>query len=175
MADYATGSPYNVKQDALIRSMNVALKIGQNSADAKKVGLIDNVTISKTIQVQRAQCIGSLSCTSIDPQSISVQITCSGFIPTKAAFAVGILDLNGGGEKSLEQFDPSLMTMMTTQKFEKWDYIELYDEMHDQIISACHFCVVSSVRKSSQAQNYVKLDFTIDCVDENGFADRNSL
>lgn len=173
MADYTTGSPYNTRQDALVRACNIQLKIGTNSSDAKVVGLVDNVTVSKSIQVDRAQCIGSLFCTSIDPKSITVQITCSGFVPTKQAYAAGIFDLNGGGEKHLGQYDPSIGTLMTTERFEKIDYIELYDAMHDQIITGCHWCIVSSVRKTIQATSYVKADLTIECIDETGYADLN--
>lgn len=171
MANNATGSPYNTKQDAVVRATNVKLRVGTSAADAATVGLCDSVTFTKSIQVQRAQCIGSLFAASIDPQAITVQINISGFIPTKKAFEEGILDLNGGGEYTIAQFNPGLNTFLTGGNIEKWDYIDLHDELHDQIEASAHYCIATSVRVTSQNGAYVKCDVTLEALDMAGYKD----
>lgn len=161
---------YNVKQDALIRGTSVWARVGTSAADAREIGFCDSMRATKNLQLQRAQVCGSIMPASIDPQSMSVQISISGFLPTKNILAdkPKMESLNGGGPLHLQNLNPNQVKFITQEQIDKHDYMDFYDKKSGLIIASFHSAIVSAFTVTVNGGSYIKADMTLEAIEMSG-------
>lgn len=157
-----------MQQNALIRGTSCWLKAGKtnDAKNMKTVGFCDSFRGSKNLQIQRAQVCGSIYPVSLDPQGVSVQISVTGFIPTKKVMDQSNLTLNGKGENSVPivLFNPDEKSFVENEQITKIPYICFYDENSDTVLATFKDCIVSTFNISVQGGSYVKGDMSMEAI-----------
>lgn len=153
----ASGQQYGIGQHALSIGYSCWCRIGTSASDAQKVGMIDSMNGSKNIQLQRAQVCGALMPASIDPQSISVNINLTGFLPVPELMDSGIA-VNGSGVFTLESFNPDSDDFIKGNVAVKAEYMDFYDEASGIILASFKSFMPSSFRIAIQGGTYTKVD-----------------
>lgn len=155
---------WNIAQDLLTRGTSVWVRCGNSAADAQKVGFVDSMRGSKNLQLQRAQCCGSIVVVSIDPQGLSVQLNITGFVATKDVYK-GSVEYNGGGKISLASFNPKSKDFIENQVCTKFKYLDFYDEKHNTILASFKDAISSTYTITVNGGSYVKADISMEAID----------
>lgn len=155
----------NVQSNVLVTGYKCEVWAGNSEAEAIKVGMVDSVTISKNLQTQRANVIGTIMPVSIDPQALSASVSMSGFIATKEVVKAATY---GSGDCTINAFcpDDSIYKQETVSKI---PYLSLRKKNGDKAVSICHaeWCIPTSYQVQSQGQSYVKANIQMEAITMN--------
>lgn len=156
---------YNIANDLLVRGTSCWVRVGENASDAasKEVGFVDSFRASKAIQLQRATVCGSIVPASIDPQGISVTLSLSGFVASKAVYD-GTQTFNGGGTVSLASFNPDDDAFIKDEVITKFPYLDFYDKKTGKIIAAFSTVIPSNFSITINGGSYIKADVSMEAI-----------
>jgi len=156
---------YNVYGDLLAQGINCVVRVDledEGGGNPQKIGFVQDATIRKAINVQRAECIGEIKTVSIDPTGIQVTIDLKGFVPSKALVETGIETARGGGVFHLKSFNPGEEKLLGQKLLTKIPYLDLYDEKHLCIIGYCEWVTPTNYTDSINGKGYVNASCTLE-------------
>ena len=162
-------SELKVQQNALIRGSSCWVRAGKDENNVKTIGFCDSFRGSKNMQLQRAQVCGELYPVSIDPQGISVTVSISGFIPSKAA--KGQSDINGSGDVSIMNLDPDAKNFIENQTITKIPYMEFYDKSNNSVLAYFKQVIPQTFTVTVQGGAYIKGDMQLEALMMSGGTD----
>lgn len=154
-----------MQQNALIRGSSCWVRAGKDAASAKVIGYCDSFNINKSYSLQRAQGLGELLPFSIDPQSVQVTGSMSGFIPNKKVVK-DTSKLRGQGDMSILSFDVSVGDFVDGN-VTKFPYMDFQDKASESIIVTIDDAVEQSFRITGNGGAYIKGDFSFEAIDAN--------
>lgn len=154
---------FNIAQDLLVRGTSCWVRVGQSASDAKEVGFVDSFRGSKNLQLQRAAICGSIVPASIDPQGVSVSVSITGFVATKAVYE-GTEIYNGKGAISLASFNPDDESFIKNEVITKFPYMEFYDKKTEKIIASFTTVIPSQFSISVNGGSYIKADIQLEAL-----------
>lgn len=154
---------YNIANDLLVRGTSCWVRVGTNATDAQEVGFVDSFRGSKSIQLQRAAVCGSIVPASIDPQGISVTLSLSGFVASKAVYD-GTEVFNGGGKIALASFNPDDDAFIQDQVITKFPYLDFYDKKTGNIIASFSTVIPSQFNITVNGGSYIKADVSMEAI-----------
>lgn len=140
------------------------VRAGSSAADCEKVGYVDSASITKNIQTQKANVVGSVMAASIDAQGISVSVSLGGFIATKEAYEDGI-NINGVGKIALASFCPKSQDFIKGKVAIKFPYLDFYDEKEEKILYTVSNAISTSFQMSMNTGAYVKANVSMEAID----------
>lgn len=158
-----SGQQYGIGQHALVVGYSCWCRIGTSANDAEKVGMVDSMRATKNIQLQRANVCGAIMPASIDPQSISVNLNLSGFIPVPALMSEGV-SINGNGKYTLQSFNPDSDDFVKGDISVKAEYMDFFDEGTGTILASFKYVIPSSFGITVQGGSYVKADISAEAL-----------
>ena len=158
------GTQYGIGQHALSIGYSCWVRIGENSSTCEKVGMVDSMRATKNIQLQRAQVCGAIMPASIDPQSMSVTLNLSGFLPVPALLDNEGLAINGKGKWTLQSFNPDSDDFVKGKVSVKAEYMDFYDENTDTVLAAFKYVIPSSFGITVNGGSYVKADVSAEAL-----------
>ena len=150
---------YNLQGDSLVQGINCIVRIGNDPASAKKVGLVQEFSMNKQIQTQKAEVIGEILPVSIDPVGISVNTSFRGFIPKKG--------VKLGDFYNVKELNPNDDDIIDNQKVVKIPYLELYDKKAKAVIGATRWAVMTSYGETTSGKGYTVANCSFESI---GFA-----
>jgi len=156
---------YNTQGDLLAQGINCVVRVDlddESGSNPIKIGFVSEATIRKSINVQRAECIGEIKTISIDPTGIQVTADLRGFIPSKNLVNEGIESARGGGSIHLKSFNPDEAKILDTRVLTKIPYLDLYDEKHQCIIGYCEWLTATNYTDSINGKGYVQANCTLE-------------
>lgn len=159
-------SKYNTQGDVLAQSTNCWVYVDmedENGSNPQKVGFVQNWSIRKNLQTNKAKCIGEIAPVSIDVIGIDVTVNFSGFIPTKEVATQGI-SVRGGGTYSVKAFNPNCENLLDTKVVTKIPYLEIRDDKHKTIISSVQWLTPTTYSESGSTADYIKTDASFDAI-----------
>ena len=159
----ASGQQYGIGQHALAVGYSCWVRIGTNSSDAEKIGMVDSMRATKNMQLQRAQVCGAIMPASIDPQSFTVNLNLSGFMPIPSLMEDGVA-INGMGTYTLESFNPDSDDFVNGNVPVKAEYMDFYDESTDTILASFKYVIPSSFGITINGGSYVKADISAEAL-----------
>lgn len=160
----ATGSlPYGVGQHAVSIGTSCWVRVGTSADNAKAVGMVDSMRATKNIQLQRAQVCGAIMPASIDPQSISVTVSLSGFMGVPEMYKEGVT-INGAGTYHLQSFNPDSDDFIEGKIPTKMDYMDFYDKHTGKILAWFTDVIPSSFGITINGGSYVKADISAEAL-----------
>ena len=156
---------YNIAENLLPRGTSCWVRVGENANDAKShiVGFVDSMNATKSIQLQRAAVCGSIMPASIDPQSISVQLSLTGFLASAKVYQ-GTETYNGGGTVSIASFNPNSDDFIKNEVMTKFPYMDFFDDKTGDIIASFKDVIPSSFRITINGGSYVKADISMEAI-----------
>lgn len=148
-----------------VTGYNCAVFAGNSEAEAYQVGMVDSFTMSKSIQTQRANVIGSIMAASIDPQAVSASISMSGFIATKKVVQEAKY---GSGDCTINAFCPD-DSVYDSQTVRKVPYIAFKKKTKSGWASICHaeWAIPNSFQVQGQGQSYIKANIQMEAITMN--------
>ena len=154
---------YDIRGDVLAQGINTVVRVSfdPSGTDPQKIGFVETFSIRANINVQRAECIGELLPVSLDPTSVSVTVSMSGFIPRKEILEKGI-SVPGGGGFSIKNLNPNVLKLINTESITKIPYLDLYDEKTATVIGSSTWLVPTSYQDGGQGKGYVKADISLE-------------
>lgn len=160
----------SAKDDFLVSGVNCFVRVGKNSAAAKKIGYVDSFRATKNIQLQEANIVGEIEPVSIDAVGIRVSLSMSGFLATKKVYEGGEV-FAGMGKVSLSTFNPKSEDFKAENVVTKFPYIDFYDEKTKTIIASFNSACSESYGISGNAGAYVKIDTSMRAISMSGGKD----
>lgn len=154
----------SMQQNSLVRGSSCWVRAGSET-NPVTIGYCDSFRANKTYSLQRAQGIGELLPFSIDPQSIQVSVSMSGFIPNKK-IVTSVSKLRGQGDTSILSFDVSASDYVDGL-VTKFPYMDLVDKSTGAIICTITDAVEQSFSITTNGGSYVKGDLSFEAVDMN--------
>jgi hypothetical protein len=156
---------YLVNGDILAQGINCIVRVDPDDdtgSNPQEIGFVQEANIRKSINLQRAECIGEILPVALDPVSIQTTITLRGLIPSKNLVEQGIASVRGGGTVHLKSFNPNDENLADTRVATKIPYIDLYDEKHQCIIGSSTWATATSYGDSVSGRGYVIADITLE-------------
>jgi len=153
-------------QDVFVKGSECIVRVGTSAADAEAVGYVDSFTGTKNINLQPAQVIGELNPVSLDPMSISVSLSLTGFLACKAV-TEGTKVYAGGGKVALASFNPNDDDYGKPNVVTKFAYIDFYDKKRDQTIASFKYASSASYSISGNGGAYTKANISMQAIKMN--------
>jgi hypothetical protein len=161
---------YNPEGDIFAQGINVLIRVDledANGGDPQVIGFVETYEIRAQITNQKAECIGEILPVSIDPTSVAVTVSLTGFIPTSDLInKKGIKSVRGGGKAGsryiLKAFNPNVDNLVDVQVITKIPYLDLWDDKHGSIIGSTSWLVPNGYVDSGQGKGYVKSNVTLE-------------
>lgn len=150
-------------QDVFVKGSECIVRVGTSAADATAVGYVDSFTGTKNINLQPAQVIGEINPVSLDPMSISVSLSLTGFLACKAV-SEGTQIYAGGGHVSLSSFNPNDDDYGKPGVVTKFQYIDFYDKKRKQIITSFRYASSASFSISGNGGAYTKANISMQAI-----------
>jgi hypothetical protein len=165
---------YNVNGDILAQGINCIVRVDpddESGSNPHEIGFVQEANIRKSINLQRAECIGEILPVALDPVSIQTTVTLRGLIPSKNLMDEGINSVRGGGTIVLKSFNPDDQNLEDTRVATKIPYLDLYDEKHRCIIGSTSWATATSYGDSISGRGYVIADVTLEAIGYNNGSD----
>jgi len=156
---------YKTEGDLLAQGINCIVRADlddESGSNPVKIGFVKDATIRKSINVQRAECIGELRTVSIDPTGIQVTVDLKGFIPSKGLVKQGVESARGGGKLHLKAFNPDEAKLLDSRVITKIPYLDLYDAKHNCIIGFCEWLTATGYTDAINGKGYVEASSTLE-------------
>ncbi|MDR2701085.1 MAG: hypothetical protein LBB72_01480 [Spirochaetaceae bacterium] len=164
---------YNVDGDILAQGINCVVRVTDDETGVsglKEIGFVQDFSIRKSINIQRAECLGEILPVSLDPTSIQTSITMKGFIPSARLLADTTKESVRGQNKafSAKAFNPDDSQLVETALATKIAYIDFYDKRGDgAVIGFANWAIVTQYSDSSSGKGYVMADVTMEAIGYN--------
>jgi hypothetical protein len=139
------------------------------------IGFVDSYSVRENISVQRAEVVGEILPVAIDPTSIAVTVSLSGFIPSKKLIKQGIDSVRGGGKVMLKAFNPDIEKLADTKVITTIPYLDIFDAKHQSIIGSSSWLVPTSYQDGGQGKGYVKSDVSLEGIGYDNGPDYKSI
>jgi hypothetical protein len=169
---------YNPNGDILAQGVNVFIRADvddENGSNPQIIGFVETYSIRANITLQRAECVGEILPVSLDPTSVQVTVSLSGFIPAKNLIDQGIDSVRGGGKLVLKFFNPDYQKLVDTKVITKIPYLDILDSKHKSIIGSTTWLSPTSYQDGGQGKGYVKSDVTLEGIGYNNGPDYKSV
>jgi hypothetical protein len=169
---------YNPEGDGLAQGINVIIRVDvddENGSNPQEIGFVESYDVRANITNQRAEVIGEILPVSIDPTSVAVTVSLTGFIPSKNLIERGIDSVRGGGKVMLKAFNPDVFKLADTKVITKIPYLDIWDDKHQSIIGSTSWLIPSSYQDSGQGKGYVKSNVTLEGIGYNNGPDYESI
>jgi hypothetical protein len=156
---------YTPNGDILVQGINLKVRVDpddETGSNPQVIAFVQDASVRKSIQVQRAEVIGEILPASLDPTSIQTTMTLRGFIPTKTLVDQGVDSVRGGGAIHLKTFNPDDSRLLETKVATKIPYLDLYDDKHKSILVSTSWVIVTGYNESSSGKGYVTADITLE-------------
>lgn len=166
---------YNVKSDLIALGTKVYVRCNfykESIEGAVIVGFVESFSAHKNIQVLEAKCIGEIRDISIDPVSVSVDLSLKGYIqtiPDKGNWTTSAIERSGHGGSdtghtvaSLNPDDDGFGLIGNNNKI---PYLCLWDNVHQQVIGWTTEAIVTSYSISASGGGYIEGDVSLKCIE----------
>ena len=169
---------YNAEGDILAQGINVVIRVDpddSNGSNPQEIGFVESYSVRANITNQRAECIGELLPVAIDPTSVAVTVSLTGFVPSKPLIDKGIDTVRGGGKVMLKAFLPDVFKLADTKVITKIPYLDIWDDKHKTVIGNTSWLVPASYQDGGQGKGYVKSDVSLEGIGYNNGPDYESI
>ena len=144
---------YKQEGDILGKGKDCYVRAGANPAAASEIGFVKEYTIRKSIQTDSAEVLGEILPVSIDPVSVAVSLSMSGFIPKKG--------IHLDSKDTLKSFNADDDAILDSGQTLKIPYIDFIDKTTGAIMHSTTWATLTTYAEATTGKGYtiVSCDF----------------